>query len=120
MISGYGVSKVVSHGVAAPVYGGYHGGYGGYGSYGAYGVSKVVSPVTTLGMCVACSVLYSFIFLTFARKPQSNYHTLINCVKLQQCKVEKQNNLYTPHLLRTSNFDKKEIHYLCVSLIRRV
>ena len=52
MISGYGVSKVVSHGVAAPVYGGY-GGYGGYGSYGAYGVSKVVSPVATLGMCVA-------------------------------------------------------------------
>lgn len=53
VISGYGVSKVVSHSVAAPVYGGYHGGYGTYGGYGAYGVSKVVSPVTTLGMCVA-------------------------------------------------------------------
>lgn len=41
LVSGYGVSKVVSpyHGVA-PVYGG----------YGAYGVSKVVSPVATLGM----------------------------------------------------------------------
>lgn len=50
VIPGYGVSKVVSHSVAAPVYGGYH---GGYGSYGAYGVSKVVSPVATLGMCVA-------------------------------------------------------------------
>ncbi|XP_055300769.1 cuticle protein 21.3 isoform X3 [Sitodiplosis mosellana] len=42
---GYGVSKVVSpvHSVAAPV-------YGGYGGYGAYGVSKVVSPVATLGL----------------------------------------------------------------------
>lgn len=50
LISGYGVSKVVSpyHGVAAPVYGG----YGGYSGYGGYGVSKVVSPVATLGMYV--------------------------------------------------------------------
>lgn len=54
--AGYGVSKVVTPAVAsvaAPVYGGYggyHGGYGGYGAYGGYGVSKVVSPLATLGM----------------------------------------------------------------------
>lgn len=64
---GYGVSKVVSpvHSVAAPVYGGYggysgyggYGGYAGYGAYGGYGVSKVVSPVAALGMCVTHFVL---------------------------------------------------------------
>lgn len=71
LIIGYGVSKVVSpyHGVAAPVYGGY-GGYGAYGSYG--GVSKIVSPVAAYGMYVVRSF----------KKPQPNYHTLINFLKL--------------------------------------
>lgn len=82
IVSGYGVSKVVSpvHSVAAPVsyggygayggYGGYGGNYGGYGGYGGYGVSKVVSPVTTLGMCVVFTHKNQF--------SKSNYCTLIN------------------------------------------
>lgn len=70
MILGYSVSKVVSpvHSVAAPVaLGGYgaYGGYGGYGAYGGYGVSKVVSPVTTLGMYV---VFWKHYFL-YTQKP---------------------------------------------------
>lgn len=64
------MSKVVSP-VAAPVYGGY-GGYGGYGAYGGYGVSKVVSPVATLGMCVVC------ICSQKDQPAKLNYHTLIN------------------------------------------
>lgn len=79
VISGYGVSKVVSHGVAPVAYGGY-GSYGAPGAYGGYG--KVVSPVATLGKHAIL-------------KQTSYYHTLINLAYLllsPNAKIRLKNN----------------------------
>lgn len=55
--------------------------YGGYGGYGGYGVSKVVSPIATLGMYV--------IYLT-EKKPRLNYHTFNQSLQLTKTKVKIQ------------------------------
>lgn len=74
--AGYGVSKVVTPAVAsvaAPIYGGYHNGGYGYGGYGGYGVSKVVSPVATLGKYVSQRLLPFFISFFFTQLKAYNY-----------------------------------------------